>query len=76
MRKVSDAIRVTINYAIVAGDGLGKPLGFMNPTAGIPILDTAAVTPAGQISWQDLGERAVGQKIIGRASDKSNVFQV
>src|SRR5262249_48485150 len=54
LRKVSDAIRVTINNAVVAGDGLGKPLGFLSPNAGIPILDTSPSTPTGQISWQDL----------------------
>jgi HK97 family phage major capsid protein len=40
LRKVSDAVRVTISNSIVAGDGLGKPMGFLNPAAGIPILDT------------------------------------
>ena len=51
--KVSDGFRNTISNSIIAGDGLGKPLGFMNPNAGIPILDTAPSTPAGQIAWQD-----------------------
>src|SRR5262249_15184578 len=54
MRRVSDGMRVTINNALVAGDGLGKPMGFLNPNAGIPILDTSPSTPPGQITWQDL----------------------
>src|SRR5262249_6322365 len=54
LRKVSDAVRVTISNSIVAGDGLGKPLGFLNPQAGIPIMDTSPNTPAGQIDWRDL----------------------
>src|SRR5262249_37740293 len=32
----------------------GKPLGLLNPRAGIPICDTSNLTPAGQFSWQDL----------------------
>src|SRR5262249_36606471 len=35
-------------------DGLGKPLGILNPQSGIPIMDTSPSTPPGQISWQDL----------------------
>src|SRR5262249_54035939 len=54
MRKVSDGFRVSISNAIIAGDGLGKPFGFLNPNAGIPILDTSPSTPAGQFTWQDL----------------------
>jgi HK97 family phage major capsid protein len=54
MRKVADGFRVTISAAIIAGDGLGKPMGILNPNAGIPILDTSPSTPAGQVTWQDL----------------------
>jgi len=54
LRKVSDAFRMSISNSIIAGDGLGRPLGLLNPNAGIPILDTSPATPAGQISWQDL----------------------
>jgi HK97 family phage major capsid protein len=54
LRKVSDGFRATISAGIIAGDGLGKPLGLLHPTAGIPILDTSVNTPPGQVSWQDL----------------------
>jgi HK97 family phage major capsid protein len=54
LRKVSDAFRVSISNSIIAGDGLGKPLGFLNPAAGVPILDTSPNTPPGQVTWQDL----------------------
>jgi HK97 family phage major capsid protein len=53
-RKVALAFRNTVSDAIISGDGIGKPLGLLNPAAGIPICDTGAGTPAGQISWQDL----------------------
>lgn len=35
MEKVSCGFRDTINGAILLGDGVGKPLGFMNPHSGI-----------------------------------------
>lgn len=54
IRKVSDGIRTTINQTLVMGDGVGKPIGFLNPNAGIPICDTSVLTPVGQITWQDL----------------------
>jgi HK97 family phage major capsid protein len=54
LRKVSDAFRVSISNSIIGGDGLGKPLAFLNPQAGIPILDTSPTTPPGQVTWQDL----------------------
>jgi hypothetical protein len=44
----------TISNAVMTGDGIGKPLGLLNIAAGIPICDTAAGTPAGQFTWQDL----------------------
>jgi HK97 family phage major capsid protein len=53
-QKVSEGFRNTINAAILLGDGVGKPLGFLAPHAGIPICDTSANTPAGQFSWQDM----------------------
>src|SRR5262249_8725381 len=54
LQKVSDSFRNTISAAIIGGDGIGKPLGLLNPAAGIPILDTSPSTPAGQFTWQDL----------------------
>jgi HK97 family phage major capsid protein len=47
LQKASQAIRVTVSSAILAGDGIGKPLGLLN--GGIPICDTGANTPAGQL---------------------------
>jgi len=52
--KVSTGMRATINNTIITGDGIGKPMGILSPNSGIPILDTSAITPAGQITWQDL----------------------
>lgn len=54
LNKVTRAFRNTISSAIMTGDGIGKPLGILNPAAGIPICDTAAGTPAGQFTRQDL----------------------
>src|SRR5262249_41506757 len=54
LRKVSDGFRNTISASIIAGDGLGKPLGILSPNAGISILETSPSTPAGQMTWQDL----------------------
>src|SRR5262249_29450823 len=54
LRKVSDGFRNTISSSIIAGDGIGKPSGLLHPNSGIPILDTAPSTPAGQFTWQDL----------------------
>jgi HK97 family phage major capsid protein len=53
-QKVSDGMRITINDAIIAGDGLGKPMGLLNPQSGIAVCDTAPSTPPGQFVWQDL----------------------
>jgi HK97 family phage major capsid protein len=47
-------MRITINDAIIAGDGLGKPLGLLNLQSGIAICETAPATPTGMFSWQDL----------------------
>src|SRR5262249_3547065 len=54
LRKVSDGFRAEISASIIAGDGLGRPLGLLHPTAGIPIMDTSVNTPPGQIDWRDL----------------------
>jgi len=54
LTKVNWAFRNTISTAIISGDGQGKPLGILNPAAGIPICDTSDATPAGQFTWQDL----------------------
>jgi HK97 family phage major capsid protein len=53
-RKISEGMRATINAAVLLGDGIGKPLGLLNPNAGIPICDVSPVTAPGQFSWQDL----------------------
>ena len=47
-------IATQISAAVLNGDGFGKPLGILNPAAGIPIMQTADSTPPGQFSWQDL----------------------
>ena len=52
--KVSRAFRTTVSAAIMTGDGVGKPLGILHPQAGVPIVETGAGTPPGQIAWQDL----------------------
>ncbi|MBR1172986.1 phage major capsid protein [Bradyrhizobium sp. KB893862 SZCCT0404] len=52
--KVSRAFRNTVSAAVMIGDGIGKPMGILNPQAGIPICDTGAPTATGQFSWQDL----------------------
>jgi HK97 family phage major capsid protein len=54
LAKVNWAFRNTVSTAILTGDGIGKPLGILNPAAGIPICDTSASSPAGQFTWQDL----------------------
>jgi HK97 family phage major capsid protein len=50
-QKVSWAFKNTVSDAILIGDGLGKPLGLMHPSAGIPICDVGANTPAGTFTW-------------------------
>jgi HK97 family phage major capsid protein len=54
MTKVSRAIRATLSTALISGNGVGKPLGILNPQAGIPICETNTQTPAGTFSWMDL----------------------
>lgn len=53
MRKISDGMAATINNALLIGDGVGKPMGVLNPRSGIPICETAAATAAGSLTWQD-----------------------
>jgi HK97 family phage major capsid protein len=54
MGKISDGMGATINNTLILGDGVGKPMGIMNPRSGIPICETAASTPAGLVTWQDI----------------------
>jgi HK97 family phage major capsid protein len=54
LRKLSEGFRNTINRSIMGGSGVGMPLGILNPSAGIPICDTAPSTTPGQFAWQDL----------------------
>jgi HK97 family phage major capsid protein len=53
-QKISDGMRITINEAILIGDGIGRPLGLLNPRSGIPVCDVSPSTPPGQFSWADL----------------------
>jgi hypothetical protein len=50
MGKVLIGVRATLNAALVMGDGIGKPLGILHPSAGIQICETSASTPPGQVS--------------------------
>lgn len=52
--KGQQGVRRIASRAIAVGTGVGMPIGILNPAAGIPICDTGAGTPAGQIGWQDL----------------------
>jgi HK97 family phage major capsid protein len=54
LRKVSEGMRATINAAVLLGDGIGKPMGLLNPNSGIPICQVSAATAPGQFAWQDL----------------------
>jgi len=54
LNKASDAFRRTISNAVISGDGIGKPLGILHPSAGIQVCDTSAATPVDQFTWQDL----------------------
>jgi HK97 family phage major capsid protein len=54
LEKANMAFRAQINHAILVGDGFGRPQGILNPSSGIPIMDTAASTPPGYFTWQDL----------------------
>ena len=54
MRKISEGLAVLINNALLVGDGVGKPMGILNPNAGIPIVEADIQTPPGEIRRQDL----------------------
>ena len=45
--KARRACGAQISHAILVGDGFGKPLGILNPKAGIPICETSDSTPLG-----------------------------
>jgi len=52
--KVNRAFRRTISTALISGDGIGKPVGILNPNAGIQVCDTSVATPTDRFTWQDL----------------------
>jgi HK97 family phage major capsid protein len=54
MRKAAAGFRNAISAAILTGDGVGRPLGMLNPRSGIPVVEVGAATQIGQFSWQDL----------------------
>src|SRR5262249_44635751 len=54
LSKADRAFRAQISQAVLAGDGFGKPMGILNPAAGIPIYETADAPSPGQFTWQDL----------------------
>jgi HK97 family phage major capsid protein len=54
LAKAARAFGTQISAAVLAGDGFGKPMGILNPAAGIPIVETAEGTAPGQFTWQDL----------------------
>jgi len=54
LNKVNQAFRRTISTALMTGDGVGKPVGILNPNAGIQVCDTAPATPVDSFTWQDL----------------------
>jgi HK97 family phage major capsid protein len=54
LAKAAAAFGYQIGAAIMAGDGFGKPMGILNPAAGIPIMETAPSTPTSFFTWQDL----------------------
>jgi HK97 family phage major capsid protein len=54
MRRISEGMASTINNALIIGDGVVKPMGTFNPRSGIPIVETAATTAPGSLTWQDL----------------------
>jgi HK97 family phage major capsid protein len=54
MDKVSVGFRNLISAGIAVGDGVGKPLGLLNQRSGIPICETAAASPLGAFTFQDL----------------------
>lgn len=54
LNKVTRAFKNTVSSAVMIGNGVGMPLGILQPQSGIPICDTSPNTPANQFSWQDL----------------------
>jgi len=54
LSKAARAFGTQISSAVLSGDGFGKPMGILNPAAGIPICETAEGTAPGQFTWQDL----------------------
>src|SRR5262245_40161074 len=52
--KANRAFRTQISNAVLAGDGFGKPMGILNPAAGVPIIETGTNTREGEFTWQDL----------------------
>src|SRR6185369_11345378 len=44
MSKVNRAFRRTVSTAIMTGDGIGKPLGVLHPSAGIQTCDVSERT--------------------------------
>jgi hypothetical protein len=48
LQKASNGLRMTINHALLLGDGNGRLLGLLSPTSGIPVCETASSTPPGQ----------------------------
>jgi HK97 family phage major capsid protein len=52
--KVARAFNNEISRSIICGDGVGKPVGILNPAAGIPVCDVSSASPAGQFTWRDL----------------------
>jgi HK97 family phage major capsid protein len=54
LSKARRAFGAQIGHAIITGDGFGKPMGILNPNAGIPICETSDATPEGTFMWQDL----------------------
>jgi hypothetical protein len=46
--------RVTINEALIIGDGIGKPMGLLNANSGIRNCEVSPATPRREFIWQDL----------------------
>jgi HK97 family phage major capsid protein len=42
LQKVSEGMRATINEALFIGDGVGRPMGLLNPRSGIPDCETSS----------------------------------
>src|SRR5262245_29051797 len=48
--KVRRAFTTQVSAAVLAGDGFGKPMGILNPAAGIPIVEPGENTATGQFT--------------------------